>query len=197
MAPIPRDIEKILHEHQVWLDRPHEGRQADLGGRNLIDMDLRGYNLRNARFAWGQMQGAWLDGADCSGCDFNNANMSGIVAHGAVFVQANLRNVLMGSASINDADFSYAALDSATLYDTDFSGSNFNGADLTNVDFSGYANLACPSLFDNTQFGAQQKLYIAKGSAFLYDAHYGRIISRTKRSRHDLDAKLLEMILSN
>ena len=122
-----KELKKILHRHQLWLEGKEGGEQANLQGADLCRADLCGANLREAN----------LRGANLRGADLHRANLCGANLH-----RANLRE-----ADLCRADLCGANLCGANLCGADLCGANLREADLcrANLDFSCWP-LWCGSL---------------------------------------------------
>ena len=74
MNPITqKELQEILHLHNMWLCGNDGGVRANLSGANLRDADLSGADLRRANLSWANLSGADLSGADLSGADLRGA----------------------------------------------------------------------------------------------------------------------------
>lgn len=94
------EIQKILEDHEKWLDDPDTGKQADLSGKDLSGLDLKGAYLSEADLENTNLKGANLEGAEFDSCNLKDADFSG----------ANLKNASFHDADTEDADFSGANL---------------------------------------------------------------------------------------
>lgn len=94
------EIQKILEDHEKWLDDPDTGKQADLSGKDLSGLDLKGAYLSEADLEGAKFHGANLEGAELDSCNLKDADFSG----------ANLKNASFHDADTEDADFSGANL---------------------------------------------------------------------------------------
>lgn len=73
MNPITqKELQEILHLHNMWLCGNDGGVRAD-----LRDADLRVADLRDADLRWANLRGANLSGANLSGVNLSGANLSG------------------------------------------------------------------------------------------------------------------------
>ena len=77
------EIQKILEDHEKWLDDPDTGKQADLSGKDLSGLDLKGAYLSEADLENTNLKGANLEGAELDSCnlkdaDFSGANLKGV-----------------------------------------------------------------------------------------------------------------------
>ena len=97
------EIQKILEDHEKWLDDPDTGKQADLSGKDLSGLDLKGAYLSEA--------------------DLENTNLKG----------ANLEGAELDSCNLKDADFSGANLKNASFYDAEMEDVSFDGANMKGV----------------------------------------------------------------
>ena len=120
--------------------------KLDLGGRDLVGIDLRprkrrsgvfsGFHLegvllseaqlQNASLGQARLQGAYLDYADLSGANLNAANLDKAKLFGA-----KLQKVSFLLASLQEADVSGATLQGALLSPAYLTGANFSNSDLS------------------------------------------------------------------
>ena len=89
------EIQKILEDHEKWLDDPDTGKQADLSGKDLSGLDLKGAYLSEA-----DLEGAKFHGANLEGAEFDGANLTD-----AEFDGANLKNASFYDAEMEDVSF--------------------------------------------------------------------------------------------
>lgn len=126
----------ILDWHRQWIASGWEmGKRADLHGRDLHALDLRGAILVEADLHRCDLHGALLndaelDGADLHRCDLHEADMANADLqwadlHDADLHGANLRGAVLAQADLHRADLHAADLTSAQL-----SGADLCGADL-------------------------------------------------------------------
>ncbi len=101
MNPITqKELQEILHLHNMWLCGNDGGVRANLSDANLSDANLSDANLSDADLSVANLRVANLRGANLSGADLRGANLSG----------ADLRG-----ADLRDADLSVANLSGANL----------------------------------------------------------------------------------
>ena len=157
----PKDLEKILHAHSLWvLSGKRQGRMANLDGWNLNGAVLEMANLPFARFQSASLRGAILEGANLrqatlvranlnearlTGADFEGADLSGAdlsfaECNGTYFVDANLEGIIFQGANLNEASFKGANLRGANFKNAILSFAEMNGANLEDANFEG-ANL--------------------------------------------------------
>ncbi len=116
-----KSIERMLKDHQRWLDDPTKGKRACLRDRRLFRTDvLRGANLRKA-----DGRGTSLAGIDVTGADLREADMSGAYLGGA-----NLSHVRLSGADLGDAYLGCATLHRANLEVANLRAANLSWADL-------------------------------------------------------------------
>jgi uncharacterized protein YjbI with pentapeptide repeats len=95
-----KELQEILHLHNMWLCGNDGGVRANLSDANLSDANLSDANLSDADLSVANLRVANLRGANLSGADLRGANLSG----------ADLRG-----ADLRDADLSVANLSGANL----------------------------------------------------------------------------------
>ena len=101
MNPITqKELQEILHLHNMWLCGNDGGVRANLSDANLSDANLSDANLSDADLSVANLRVANLRGANLRGADLRGANLSG----------ADLRG-----ADLRDADLSVANLSGANL----------------------------------------------------------------------------------
>lgn len=161
MKSQPKDLEKILHAHSVWvLSAQKQGRMANLDGRNLdgavLELAnlpfarfqsaslkgaiLEGVNLRQAKLARANLNEARLSGADLEGADLSGADLCFAECDGANFIDANLEGINFQGANLDEASFKGANLRGANFKNAVLSFAEMYGADLEDANFEG-ANL--------------------------------------------------------
>ena len=87
------EIDKILQDHEKWLNCEPDGKKADLTGADLRWADLTGANLREAD----------LTGADLREADLREADLTG-----ADLREADLRWANLTGADLREADIDYS-----------------------------------------------------------------------------------------
>jgi uncharacterized protein YjbI with pentapeptide repeats len=122
-----KQLDKILKDHQKWLNGEPNGRRADLSGADLSGADLSGADLSGAN-----LYGANLYRANLSEANLYGANLSGAYLYGANLRGANLSRIDLSRANLYRADLYGADLSGANL-----SGANLRGADLSRADLRG------------------------------------------------------------
>lgn len=115
------ELEKILHDHQIWLDSSGErGRRADLRNTSIkvksLDFSKIDRNRPNAFL---------FDGIVISDKSLNQALCQGATLQGAIFINTDLSHVHFEGAILDGADFRHTPLGEA----------HFNGASLWTSDF--------------------------------------------------------------
>ena len=101
-----KELKKILHRHQLWLEGKEGGEQANLRGANL-----QGANLHRADLREVDLQGADLRGADLCRADLCGANLCGANLHRANLCGANLCGANLHRANLRRANLRGANLD--------------------------------------------------------------------------------------
>jgi len=86
-----RNLDKILQDHEKWLNGEPDGRCAELRGADLRCADLQGTILWDADFR----------DADFRGADLRGASLRGTVLWDADFRGADLRGADLGTAHTN------------------------------------------------------------------------------------------------
>jgi uncharacterized protein YjbI with pentapeptide repeats len=98
--------------------------------------DLRGCDFRNA-----DLSGICLDGATLKGCDFSGARLRNAVLAHADLQECRFDKADLAGANLGRADLRGAALRGAVLTNSVLAGADFTGADLTGANLEG-ADLA-------------------------------------------------------
>ena len=93
-------LNKILKQHQLWLDGSPEGKCAYLRCADLSGAYLNGANLGDA-----YLVGANLSGADLRGANLRCADLNGAYLGGANLVGANLSGADLRGATFDDRIF--------------------------------------------------------------------------------------------
>ncbi len=129
------ELQKILKDHEEWLEDSTKGKKADLRGADLSYADLRladlegadlcNANLYNADLSYADLRGADLEGADLRGAVLRSANL-----RNADLCNANLRNADLFGADLRNADLGYANLRNADLRSANLRYAVLEGADL-------------------------------------------------------------------
>jgi uncharacterized protein YjbI with pentapeptide repeats len=104
---------------------------------NFAGADLRGCDFRNA-----DLSGICLDGANLAGCDFSGAILrNAMLAHADLqecrFDNADLAGANLGRADLRGAALRQAVLTKAVLAGADLTGANLAGADIAGADVEG------------------------------------------------------------
>lgn len=139
----PKDLQKILDLHKLYLEQDNRGVKADLQDANLQATNLQGADLRCANLQGVNLRGANLQDANLQGADLRDTNL-----RCANLLRANLRG-----ADLRDANLSSAILRDADLSDTDLFSANLRDADLRGADLH-CANLRWVDLFNVNLQGA-------------------------------------------
>jgi len=95
----PKELSKVLADHNKWVLGETGGERADLIGAYLSGADLRGAYLSGA-----YLIGADLRGADLRGADLRDADLSGADLRGAYLRGADLRGADLIGADLIGAD---------------------------------------------------------------------------------------------
>ncbi len=135
----PEEIERMLAEHRLCLETEyHQGHRANFSSADLTGRDLSGLHLRGIK-----MDRAVLRGADFTGAHLQSANLVGAIAERACFDRADLSRARLSGANLASANFENACL---TKADTEFALMAkvvLRGACLREADMSG-AQLDAP-----------------------------------------------------
>jgi uncharacterized protein YjbI with pentapeptide repeats len=141
------ELNKILEEHERWLENEGEGEkadlsEADLGGADLSEADLSEANLIGASLSLADLSGAnlclaTLFNADLEGANLSNADLSGAILHCADLINADLSDAALYEAGLNEANLTGANLSQADLEGADLSLADLSGANLRGTDFTG------------------------------------------------------------
>ena len=133
-------LEKILEDHEKWLDKKDGGERADLSYANLSYADLSYTDLKGANLICANLSGADLSDTDLSGADLRGADLSCTNLR-----NSNLRNADLNNANLRGADLSYADLRDADLRNANLNNANLRGANLSDADLNN-ANLSYADL---------------------------------------------------
>lgn len=173
-----KKLERIIENHQHWLNKDIEGwedMRADLTGMDLNNLWLKNVNLREASLSYVNLFGAHLDNVDLRDAYMFNTNLEfavlrGADLSGAYASQCNLRKAIVTDARLIEIDLSMSNLQDAylnrsNLRKADLWKANLLGADLCNADLReaklDFSNLPlwCGSL--ETNFDSKQLKQIA------------------------------------
>lgn len=100
------DIDKVLEDHKLWVNKQLEGKRA-----NLSDAKLYWAKLSNANLSWADLSKANLCWANIS-----NANLSNAKLYWAKLSGADLSWAKLSNADLSGADLCWADLSGANLY---------------------------------------------------------------------------------
>ena len=70
-----KELNKVLEDHEKWLNCEPDGKKADLREADLTGADLTGADLRGAALRWANLTGADLREADLTGADLREADL--------------------------------------------------------------------------------------------------------------------------
>ena len=124
-------LDKIIADHQKWLNDNTEGARANLCGADLSGASLSSANLRRAN-----LSSASLSGANLRGANLRRADLSGASLSGADLRRADLSGASLSYASLSGASLSYADLRSADLHSANLHSANLHSANLHSADLS-------------------------------------------------------------
>ena len=105
--------------------------------RVIVDKDLTGARLREAKFTNGDLSRSVLANADGRRAKFVGAALAGTVFDGANLTEADFTRANLTGASFKNADLRRARLFRAILKGADLSGARLERTDLLNADLSG------------------------------------------------------------
>lgn len=105
--------------------------------RVIVDKDLTGARLREAKFTHADLSRSVLANTDGRRAKFVGATLVGTVFDGANLTEADFTRADLTGASFKNADLRRARLFRAILKGADLSGARLERADLLNADLSG------------------------------------------------------------
>ena len=136
------EFDRIIKDHNEWLENKSTGKRADLRDIDLSEMDLSGIDL-----SYADLQGANLRGTKFIGANLSNANLFQAFLHGAdmskaIIDEANLTNANLTRAGLNECSGRKARFAFSCLWDCDFKnavlpGAFFFEAGVCDCDFTG------------------------------------------------------------
>ena len=133
-------LEKILEDHEKWLDKKDGGERANLSDTNLRGADLWGTDLRGADLRGANLNNADLSDSDLRGADLSCTRLNCTDLSYANLRNSNLRNADLNNANLRGADLGYTDLSDTYLRNANLSDANLNNANLKGADLRG-ANL--------------------------------------------------------
>lgn len=159
-TPSPAELNKILKDHKMWLDRggtedPKVPGRAVLCEADVHNIDLKKVNLEHANFESSNLMNANFAGADISFANFRDARLmranfrnsriqttdfNGADLHNADFHSAHMMHVRLERASLISAILDRANLHNAKLISADLRNATLKDANLNMADLSN-ANL--------------------------------------------------------
>jgi len=110
---------------------------ADLSGAELGQRDLQELELQGASFAEANLRQANLEGADLRETNFNSANLSAANLRRSDLGDAELHKAQLDQADFRGADLRSTDLSEASLVKANFGGVTFVGADFQNANLKG------------------------------------------------------------
>ncbi len=130
-----RDLVRLLQEggNPEQLDISHH----DLRGIALLNGNLRGANLSQARVCEANLCGADLSHTDLHGADLSGTYLCWADLHGANLREADLREADLSWADLREADLRGANLDWAILYGAFLGRADLRGTSLDKTDVRG------------------------------------------------------------
>jgi uncharacterized protein YjbI with pentapeptide repeats len=85
MKRAQRPKELFEENREKFNDEVARGMVPNFSGQNLSDMDLVGFNLRNANFSGAYLRGTSLRGVDLSKANLHGASLRGARVSGCLF----------------------------------------------------------------------------------------------------------------
>ena len=137
------EIQKILEEHQRWLESGgEEGERADFSRKNLREVNLRGVNLERANLERANLERATLWGANLRGANLwevnlERANLERANLWGATLWGANLRGANLRGANLWGANLERVNLVGANLLEANLERANLERANLVGANLEG------------------------------------------------------------
>jgi len=127
------------YKHELWRERDPNGARADLGDRELKNLDFTGMDFSGVSFAGARLNNCWMNEAsfalsDFSGASFVDVSTVGADFEGAVFDGATLERSDFHAAYLGGASFVGAALSGCDYRDADMEDADFSQAEITNCD---------------------------------------------------------------
>jgi len=172
-------LQKILHNHGLWISGYKKGVRANLSGADLSGADLSGAYLRRAN-----LSGANLSDADLSGADLSDAYLS----------DAYLRRANLSGADLSDADLSGADLSGAYLRRANLIGANLIGANLSD-DVKQYSKHSIVP--ESGEFTGYKKLSLGEIAMLRIPASAQRVGGLTGRKCRASEATVLSIVDAN
>ncbi|MDD3039083.1 pentapeptide repeat-containing protein [Bacteroides sp.] len=159
------ELDKILKNHEIWLNDPNNGRcanlsntnlseanlfktdlsYADLSGADITEADLSKTNLSNTDLSYANLFGADLSYANLFGANLFRANLFGANLSHVNISKTYLSEANLSKTNLSEANLSRTNLSEANLSETNLTGTNFFGANLTGTNLIG-ANLTGANL---------------------------------------------------
>ena len=154
------DIERIIENHQHYLNRDCENWQSvradlsfvdlsnmDISYANLRDANLQGANLENSRMHRINLTSSNLKNANLRDANLSDANLRDANLSDAILIDTNLCNANLCNVNLYGANLSGTDLEDANLYNANLFGSYLEGVNLRNTRLEG-ANLRTVDLSD-------------------------------------------------
>lgn len=145
-APMPEHVQAAL---TVLGRRPARNESFAV---NLLNTDLRGLVLPNARLSGANLSGAFMEYADLSGaelsgaqmerCHLENSNLSGAIMTQAILKKARLYQATFDATEMNKARLNYAIVRNSSFAHASMRGVNLHSAEIirTNLDRADLTN---------------------------------------------------------
>ncbi|MFW6357591.1 MAG: pentapeptide repeat-containing protein [Chroococcales cyanobacterium] len=103
---------------------------ANLSGANLRDINLNGANLNNVNLSWASLDNAQLTGASLRQANLHNATLTAANCDDISLSRAKLSKVDLRLASLRNADLNWANLQDANLTGVDLQGARLDQVNL-------------------------------------------------------------------
>ncbi len=141
------NLKLMLSDHQKWFySGGKTGRRLNLGGADLIGVDLSKTNLREAAFSGANLSEANLREADLTGAHLSGTKLDGANLQKALLIGAYPTDARFRKAFLQGASFQGAKLMRAKLQGADFENAELERANLSETDLSEAENLTLEQL---------------------------------------------------
>lgn len=111
--PLPKEIDRLLSEHQLWLSsKGRAGKRLDREELRFKDLNLDGVDFSKARLPYAHFEGGNVRGARFTGAYLHSATFNACDVGGTDFTGADLRWATF------DTNHEQARFEGANLYKT-------------------------------------------------------------------------------